>query len=193
MPVQTLPYIAPFHRSRLATRLLADWQPARLLHQVDMLADRVFASVRAPTLGYVARLDADSLTAWMAAQLSNAARQWGQADTLTSEQLFTTARAMLVSYPHLTLCEVLLYFVRLLSGRYGKVAYGRITPDALLAHIPAFLQERNAALTRIEQHRAAARARQRDPQAVTYAQYLDLKARAAQGDAEAQRRLEGAV
>ena len=80
----------------------------------------------------------------------------------------------------------------LLAGRYGKVAFGALTVDALVSNLPAFMKERNRERARYERLlEDAARAREAAEHAkhcCTYDRYRELRAQALQrtnGDEQA--------
>ena len=112
------------------------------------------------------QLGAKAVTTWLSLQLNYAARLWGSADGLTSEQICGAAEAIAATYSELNLAEVMLYLCRLRAGRYGKVAFGALTVDALVSNLPQFMKERRDERCRYERlaedaaraHELAARA-----------------------------------
>lgn len=142
------------------------------------------------------QLGADAVNAWLCLQLNHTAKSWGSADGLTSEQLQAAAAAIAVAYGELNLGEVMLYLCYLLAGRYGKVAFGALTVDAMVSNLPAFMKERNRERGRYERMlEDAARAREAAEHAkhcCTRERYLELHAQALQrtnGDEQAAREL----
>ena len=112
------------------------------------------------------------------------------------EQLQAAAAAIAVAYGELNLGEVMLYLCYLLAGRYGKVAFGALTVDAMVSNLPEFMKERNRERGRYERMlEDAARAREAAEHAkhcCTRERYLELRAQALQrtnGDEQAAREL----
>lgn len=130
------------------------------------------------------QLGADAVNAWLCLQLNHTAKSWGSADGLTSEQLQAAAGAIAVTYGELNLGEVMLYLCYLLAGRYGKVAFGALTVDAMVSNLPEFMKERNRERGRYERMlEDAARAREAAEHAkhcCTHERYLELRAQALQ-------------
>ena len=132
---------------------------------------------------------------WVVIQLNAAAKLWGGKDNIAHATLEAVATAVLAIHHGLTPPEMMLYIAQLLSGRYGKIAYGQLTPDDLLAHLPAFYEQQSRTLAA---HYTAEEERERDAMferaaryAVSYEEYLETCRRAEAGDAEAQALLEG--
>lgn len=142
------------------------------------------------------QLGAEAVNAWLCLQLNHTAKSWGSADGLTSEQLQAAAAAITVAYGELNLGEVMLYLCYLLAGRYGKVAFGALTVDAMVSNLPEFMKERNRERGRYERLlEDAARAREAAEHAkhcCTRERYLELRAQALQrtnGNEQAAREL----
>ncbi len=142
------------------------------------------------------QLGAEAVSAWLCLQLNHTAKSWGSADGLTSDQLQAAAAAIAVTFGELNLGEVMLYLCYLLAGRYGKVAFGALTVDAMVSNLPEFMKERNRERARYERLlEDAARAREAAEHAkhcCTYRRYRELHAQALQrtnGDEQAAREL----
>ena len=144
------------------------------------------------------QLGSETVVTWLCLQLNYAAQLWGTADGLTSHQLRGAAEAIGASYAELNVGEVMVYLCRLRGGRYGKVAYGSLSADAMVSNLPLYMKERREELSQHERRAAdRALAEELDARAArccTHAQYEVLHARArvlAGGDeAEALRLLE---
>ena len=105
-------------------------------------ADRCFRG-NAPSLVRVKRdYGVQTAVTWMTIQLSETARLWGSSDKISGEMLEAVAESFVGEYSHLNLAEIGLYLSRLRAGVYGKVAYGKLTPDHLVSHLPTFLAQR---------------------------------------------------
>ena len=126
---------------------------------------------------YAADIGRDNLTNWIVLQLDYTARQWSGKDQLTTATLTAAARAIIATHAErLNPYELMLYLQRLRSGHYGRIAYGQLTPDDILAHLPRFYDERGRELRRHYDH-LAAQAREQEQRearlrAVPYATYL---------------------
>ena len=116
------------------------------------------------------------MVTWLCLQLNYAAQLWGTADGLTSHQLRGAAEAIGASYAELNVGEVMVYLCRLRGGRYGKVAYGSLSADAMVSNLPLYMKERREELSQHER-RAADRA---------LAEELDARARVLAGGDEAE-------
>lgn len=127
--------------------------------------------------GYTDRIGRDNITNWLVVQLDYTAQQWSGKDNLTTDTLTAAARAILSTHAaRLNPYELMLYLQRLRSGHYGRIAYGQLTPDDLLAHLPRFYDERGRELRRHYDH-LAAQAREQEQRearlrAVPYETYL---------------------
>lgn len=103
------------------------------------------------------QLGSETVVTWLCLQLNYAAQLWGTADGLTSHQLRGAAEAIGASYAELNVGEVMVYLCRLRGGRYGKVAYGALSADAMVSNLPQYMKERRDELAHHER-RAADRA-----------------------------------
>ena len=105
-------------------------------------ADRCFRGC-APALEVVKRrYGTQTAVTWVTIQLSETARLWGSSDKISGEMLEAVAESFVGEYSKLNLAEIGLYLSRLRAGVYGKVAYGKLTPDHLVSHLPTFLAQR---------------------------------------------------
>lgn len=174
--------------------LIEKYQP-HLQSKLLALPHQAFTA-KAPTLGQIARKTSpDVATQWVVIQLNAAAKLWGGKDNISHATLEAVATAVLAIHHGLTPPEMMLYIAQLLSGRYGKIAYGQLTPDDLLAHLPAFYEQQSRTLAA---HYKAEEEREREAMfqraaryAVTREEYLETRRRAEAGDAEAQALLQG--
>lgn len=127
--------------------------------------------------GCAAAIGRENLTNWIVLQLDYTARQWSGKDQLTTATLTAAARAIIATHAErLNPYELMLYLQRLRSGHYGRIAYGQLTPDDILAHLPRFYDERGRELRRHYDH-LAAQAREQEHRearlrAVPYETYL---------------------
>lgn len=127
--------------------------------------------------GCAAAIGRENLTNWIVLQLDYTARQWSGKDQLTTATLTAAARAIIATHAErLNPYELMLYLQRLRSGHYGRIAYGQLTPDDLLSHLPRFYDERGRELSRYYEQLAAAQREQEHREsrlrAVPYEVYL---------------------
>ena len=202
VPFATWPTVASHsdtpeaERPHWRARLLEHYSPERQVSFGEH-PEWCYSSPR-PTLRRLRdQLGSETVVTWLCLQLNYAAQLWGTADGLTSHQLRGAAEAIGASYAELNVGEVMVYLCRLRGGRYGKVAYGSLSADAMVSNLPLYMKERREELSQHERRAAdRALAEELDARAArccTYAQYEVLHARArvlADGDeAEALRLL----
>ena len=126
---------------RERTDFLERYNPQVCRHMA-LDADRCFCGC-APALEVVRRrYGTQTAVAWVTIQLSETARLWGSSDKIPGEMLEAVAESFVGEYSKLNLAEIGLYLSRLRAGVYGKVAYGKLTPDHLVSHLPTFLAQR---------------------------------------------------
>ena len=203
VPFATWPTVASHsdtpeaERPHWRARLLEHYSPERQVSFGEH-PEWCYSSPR-PTLRRLRdQLGSETVVTWLCLQLNYAAQLWGTADGLTSHQLRGAAEAIGASYAELNVGEVMVYLCRLRGGRYGKVAYGSLSADAMVSNLPLYMKERREELSQHERRAAdRALAEELDARAArccTHAQYKVLHARArvlAGGDeAEALRLLE---
>lgn len=128
-------------KQRERTAFLERYNP-QVCRLMALDADRCFRG-NAPSLVRVKRdYGVQTAVTWMTIQLSETARLWGSSDKISGEMLEAVAESFVGEYSHLNLAEIGLYLSRLRAGVYGKVAYGKLTPDHLVSHLPTFLAQR---------------------------------------------------
>ncbi|EKX93035.1 hypothetical protein [Alloprevotella sp. oral taxon 473] len=127
---------------RARTAFLERYNPQVCRHMA-LDADRCFRGC-APALEVVKRrYGTQTAVTWVTIQLSETARLWGSSDKISGEMLEAVAESFVGEYSKLNLAEIGLYLSRLRAGVYGKVAYGKLTPDHLVSHLPTFLAQRS--------------------------------------------------
>ena len=127
---------------RERTAFLEHYNPQVCRHMA-LDADRCFCGC-APALEVVRRrYGTQTAVAWVTIQLSETARLWGSSDKIPGEMLEAVAESFVGEYSKLNLAEIGLYLSRLRAGVYGKVAYGKLTPDHLVSNLPTFLAQRS--------------------------------------------------
>ena len=129
-------------KQRERTAFLERYNPQVCRHMA-LDADRCFRG-SAPALARVKRdYGVQTAVTWMTIQLSETARLWGSSDKISGEMLEAVAESFVGEYSHLNLAEIGLYLSRLRAGVYGKVAYGKLTPDHMVSHVQTFLAQRS--------------------------------------------------
>lgn len=127
---------------RERTAFLERYNP-QVCRYMALDADRCFCGC-APALEVVRRrYGTQTAVAWVTIQLSETARLWGSSDKIPGEMLEAVAESFVGEYSKLNLAEIGLYLSRLRAGVYGKVAYGKLTPDHLVSNLPTFLAQRS--------------------------------------------------
>ena len=187
VPFATWPTVASHsdtpeaERPHWRARLLEHYSPERQVSFGEH-PEWCYSSPR-PTLRRLRdQLGSETVVTWLCLQLNYAAQLWGTADGLTSHQLRAAAEAIGASYAELNVGEVMVYLCRLRGGRYGKVAYGSLSADAMVSNLPLYMKERREELSQHERRAAdRALAEELDARAArccTHAQYKVLHARA---------------
>jgi hypothetical protein len=129
-------------KQRERTAFLERYKP-QVCRLMALDADRCFRG-NAPSLVRVKRdYGVQTAVTWMTIQLSETARLWGSSDKISGEMLEAVAESFVGEYSHLNLAEIGLYLSRLRAGVYGKVAYGKLTPDHMVSHVQTFLAQRS--------------------------------------------------
>ena len=129
-------------KQRERTAFLERYNPQVCRHMA-LDADRCFCGC-APALEVVRRrYGTQTAVTWVTIQLSETARLWGSSDKIPGEMLEAVAESFVGEYSKLNLAEIGLYLSRLRAGVYGKVAYGKLTPDHLVSNLPTFLAQRS--------------------------------------------------
>lgn len=103
-----------------------------------------------PTLGELNAAYGKTMAAqWLVAQLTNLSEFSGARD-VTVLQLEELSRVVAQEYHWLKITELMLFFYRFKTGRYGRF-YGSVDPLVVTTALREFLAERNAAYARHEQ------------------------------------------
>ena len=112
---------------------------------------------------------------WLVLQFSHTAKMFQNKDEINLDILNQIASDVLLTHGNLNPFEIILYLRRLRAGAYGKIAYGRLTPDDILAHLPRFYNERGRELQAHYKQQDAERRereyRETRAQSVSYADY----------------------
>ena len=156
--LSSTPSLSSAETQRERAAFLERYNPQVCRHMA-LDADRCFCGC-APALEVVRRrYGTQTAVAWVTIQLSETARLWGSSDKIPGEMLEAVAESFVGEYSKLNLAEIGLYLSRLRAGVYGKVAYGKLTPDHLVSNLPTFLAQRSK---EIEVYRRNAEREERD-------------------------------
>lgn len=126
----------------------------------------------APTLGLLNTTYGKSTAAmWLVPQLYNLSEFCGCKDKLSANQLKECASVISTEFSYLSVTELMLFFHRFKSGRYGRF-YGSVDPLVITTSLRDFIKERSVAYDKHEQEE---RERQREEDArkpkVTWEEY----------------------
>ena len=111
-----------------------------------------------PTLGQIKAYGENAPSVWLVAQLYDLSEYCGCKDKLSKRQYEQCAGVIAQEFSFLKVSEVMLFFHRFKSGRYGKF-YGAVDPLTIGLALRNFLDERSYAIQRKE---SELRARQRE-------------------------------
>ncbi len=104
-----------------------------------------------PTLEMLKRAYGNNAAAyWLIPQLNNLSEFCGQKDKLTGIPLEETAWMISNEFFYMKVSEIMLFFYRFKSGRYGRF-YGSIDPLIIMTALKEFANERIMAYNRREQ------------------------------------------
>lgn len=111
---------------------------------------------------------------WLVIQIYNISEFCGCKDKLSSAQIHELSRIIDASYYHLKLTELMMFFYRFKTGRYGKF-YGAVDPMVITCALREFMQERNQKIDEVESERRKKQDEEDRKKAVTYEEYLKMK------------------
>lgn len=124
-----------------------------------------------PTL---ARLDKEygnnSAAFWLVPELNNLSNFCGCKEKLTGAPLKESAVIISQQYYYLKISELMLFFYRFKSGRYGRF-YGAVDPLVIMQALREFTRERNVAYDRHEDKERQRREKAGREAAMSYAEY----------------------
>lgn len=107
-----------------------------------------------PTLAKLKGYGTNTPVAWLLPQLFNLSEFCGCKDKLQPNQIKECAMLITANYYYLKVSELMLFFFRFKSGRYGRF-YGSVDPLIIMQALKDFVKERNIAIDRHEQEKAA--------------------------------------
>lgn len=111
---------------------------------------------------------------WLVIQIYNISEFCGCKDKLSTAQIHELSRIIEASYYHLKLTELMMFFYRFKTGRYGKF-YGAVDPMVITCALREFMQERNQKIYEVESERRKKQDEEDRKKAVTYEEYLKMK------------------
>ena len=111
---------------------------------------------------------------WLVPQITDLTLFTG-AKNLTKEQIRSLAKVIAAEYHYLKVTELLLFFHRFKTGRYGRF-YGSVDPMVITCALREFLSERNSLIDIYErEQRAEAIEQEKELPAITHEQWLEYK------------------
>lgn len=124
-----------------------------------------------PTLAEMRRDYGSTIpTAWLVPQLQNLSWYCGVRDKLNANQLEECASIIAADFSYLKVSELMLFFHRFKSGRYGKF-YGTVDPVLICQTLREFIKERNNEIDRIEAEERRLKREESAKKAVTWEEY----------------------
>lgn len=110
-------------------------------------------------------------TMWLVPQLYNLSEYCGCKDKLQGKALEECAGIIAAEYFYLKVSELMLFFYRFKSGRYGRF-YGSVDPLVITTSLMAFIEERNEAIGEREKTEMMEKQERDRKKAITYEEYV---------------------
>lgn len=110
---------------------------------------------------------------WLAVQVADLALFTG-AKNLTEAQQLGVARVIATEYKYLKVTELLLFFYRFKTGRYGRF-YGSVDPMVITSALREFVKERNSMIDNFELESKREVSEKRKEPKMTYAEYEEIR------------------
>jgi len=128
-----------------------------------------------PTLAEVGSAYGDKVpAAWMIPQLYNLSEYCGCREKLQGKPLEECAFVIATEYYYLKVSELMLFFHRFKTGRYGRF-YGSVDPLVITTSLREFVKERGAAIDRHDQEVREKEEAEHRKRAISYEEYLRRK------------------
>lgn len=128
-----------------------------------------------PTLSQAnAAYGSNTAIMWLVPQLYDLSEYCGCRDKLRGRPLEQCAAIIAAEYHFLKPTELMLFFHRFKTGRYGRF-YGAVDPLVITSALRDFMNERNAEIIAREQLRQMAAFKEYRKQAISYDEYLKNK------------------
>lgn len=126
-----------------------------------------------PTLGELKGYGERFPTVWLIPQLYNLSEYCGCRDKLQGTPLEECAFTIATEFYYLKISEMMLFFHRFKSGRYGRF-YGSVDPLIITTSLRDFLRERQYELQKKEWEEQERQREESRKKAVTYEQYQQM-------------------
>lgn len=110
-------------------------------------------------------------TMWLVPQLYNLSEYCGCKDKLQGKPLEECASVIASEFYYLKVSELMLFFHRFKSGRYGRF-YGSVDPLVITTSLRSFITERNNAIAEQERIEREQKAEEDRKNAITYEEYV---------------------
>lgn len=110
-------------------------------------------------------------TMWLVPQLYDLSEYCGCKEKLQGKPLEECASVIATEFYWLKVSELMLFFHRFKSGRYGRF-YGSVDPLVITTSLRSFLNERNNAIAEQEQYERDQEREESRKNAITYEEYL---------------------
>lgn len=128
-----------------------------------------------PTLSQInATYSRQTAEAWLVPQLYDLSNYCGARDKLQGRPLEQCAEVIAQEFHYLKVSELMLFFHRFKSGRYGRF-YGTVDPLIIVTALRDFCQERGQAYDQHEQQLRQQRDEEYRSRAITYEEYQARK------------------
>lgn len=128
-----------------------------------------------PTLATVNRqYGSTTATVWLIPQITNLSEFCGCKNKITPAQIKECATIIAQEYFYLKVSELMLFFYRFKTGRYGKF-YGNVDPMVIMTSLQYFLRERNNAIFDHDSELNFKQIEEDKRHAISYEEYLLLK------------------
>ncbi len=109
---------------------------------------------------------------WLLPQIADLALFTG-AKNLTAQQQLGLARVISTEYKYLKITEMLLFFYKFKTGKYGRF-YGTVDPMVITSALQQFIKDRNTMIDYYDLEKKREDAEKEKVGVMTYAEYLSL-------------------
>ena len=143
-------------------------------HEICKDADGCYLA-DVPTMALMRTTYGDNVPVmWLIAQLADLSTYCGVREKMTERQMEECARLIVENYSYLKVTEILLFFHRFKSWKYGSF-YGTVDPSRILEALSLFRAERSDALNRLELAERERKREEHSKGAITHEEWLRLK------------------
>ena len=160
-------------RNALLVRFCEQYSPSCQL-EICCDSDECFFG-NYPTLAEVKRdYGKNAPLTWLVPQLTNLAVYCGSKDKLIKEQYKECAFVIATEYYYLKVSELMLFFHRFKTGRYGRF-YGSVDPLVITTSLREFVKERAVAMERHDQEEREKEEAEHRKRAISYEEHMRRK------------------